>query len=388
MHQSATAPFTRINWPKNLNEQIFLDRYWQKQPLLIRQALPDFISPLCPDELAGLSLEPDTTARLITCDEQGQYHSTPGPFDEELFDKLTDNRWSLLVTDVEKTLPDLRQWLVPFGFLPQWRIDDLMISYAPDGASVGAHIDEYDVFLLQATGTRTWAIDRSDQQRHAPTQSGDLKILIDFQPSDTWDLHPGDLLYLPPGLAHHGIAKGDHCTTWSIGFRAPLHADLMTSVAQKIAESEPEGRYSDGPLTISAPGQISEAAIRRFRDQWEKRVAISDHEFAGIIGQWLTESDTLHDHHEEDPVLHDDSILVQASFSRLSWIEPVNPTKGKADTIRLFADGTELECSRDLAIRLCSSAVTPIACSSLGDAERITIQQLLTMGVLYDSRND
>ncbi|MFK7893026.1 MAG: cupin domain-containing protein, partial [Granulosicoccus sp.] len=131
-----------VSWPEGLDESVFLRDYWQQKPLLLRDAFPGFETPLTADELAGLSVETDTTARLITCDDDDIYQLENGPFPEERFAQLTDNRWSLLVTDVEKLLPELRAWMEPFSFLPQWRVDDLMISYAPDGASVGAHVDE------------------------------------------------------------------------------------------------------------------------------------------------------------------------------------------------------------------------------------------------------
>ena len=148
-----------IQWPSDIDECIFLDQFWQKKPLLIRQAFPDFVTPLPADELAGLSLEPDTSGRIIVRDSNGAYTLEHGPFAENRFATLTDNQWSLLVTDVEKHIPEFIAYLQPFRFIPDWRIDDLMVSYAPDGASVGAHVDDYDVFLLQASGKRRWLIE-------------------------------------------------------------------------------------------------------------------------------------------------------------------------------------------------------------------------------------
>ena len=148
-----TIVISKVNWPDGLSEQAFLDEYWQQKPLLIKQGLPGFETPISPDELAGLAIEEDTTPRLILQNAAGEFTVENGPFDAERFATLQYNDWSLLVTDVEKHLPDISEYLTPFQFLPSWRIDDLMISYAPDGASVGAHVDEYDVFLNRLNGS-------------------------------------------------------------------------------------------------------------------------------------------------------------------------------------------------------------------------------------------
>jgi 50S ribosomal protein L16 3-hydroxylase len=396
--QAPVPEHDRIHWPESMDAQHFLEHYWQKKPLLIRQAFPEFNTPLSADELAGLSLEPEISARLITCDQHDQYHSESGPFDENRFADLTGNRWSLLVTDVEKWLPQLQSWLTPFDFLPHWRIDDLMVSYAPDGASVGAHVDEYDVFLLQASGTRTWSIDRKLTQQHAPVQSGDLKILLEFSPTDTWDLQAGDLLYLPPGIAHHGVAKGDQCTTWSVGFRAPRHADLITAVADRVAAHDTRSRYSDGALKVASNGQITSEAIAGFRKIWDAAVDIDSDEFSRFMGQWLTETEIPSEQNKSHSALHHESVLARSAFSRLSWIQTNEARSGRAnsqhgsvsieDSVLLFADGMTFECSQEFAIRLCSSATRPIAYADLAPAEKNLIKQLIDAGSVHDLHSD
>ena len=216
-----------LNWPSGLNTQAFLDEYWQKKPLLIKNAIPNFATPVTPDELAGMSLEDGTTPRIITSDSAGNYHLEHGPFKPNRFDNIGDKDWSLLVTDCEKHWPELADWIAPFRFLPRWRMDDLMISFAPDKASVGAHIDEYDVFLLQASGNRRWQIDSSDNPDRSLLEDSTLRLLANFQATESWELSAGDVLYLPPGVPHHGVAVGNNCTTWSIGFRAPSNLDVL-----------------------------------------------------------------------------------------------------------------------------------------------------------------
>ena len=354
-----------IQWPEGINAQHFLDEYWQKKPLLIRQAFPDFVTPLPADELAGLSLEPETTGKLITRNDKGAYHLEYGPFDEERFATLTGNDWSLLVTDVEKHIPELAAFLQPFRFIPDWRIDDLMVSYAPDGASVGAHVDEYDVFLLQGSGVRTWRIDARNDVKHPMRSDGDLKILASFTATDTWDLDPGDMLYLPPNTAHHGIAQGEDCTTWSIGFRAPRLPDLVSRMAELISEEMALDRYRDGQLTPLLRGEISPDSIARFKDVWNQATRIDDEKFACLLGRWLTESNATN--FEDDTHFKNDSpgsssapgssnhpaklSLSKDPFSRFAWTR----TKDSGDQATLFVDGNSFSCSVALAVSLCAA---------------------------------
>ena len=346
-----------IQWPDGIDEQRFLAEYWQKKPLLIRQAFPDFNTPLPADELAGLSLEPETTGRIITCDSTGAYHLEHGPFDEDRFATLTENNWSLLVTDVEKHVPEFIEYLQPFRFIADWRIDDLMISYAPDGASVGAHVDEYDVFLLQGSGVRTWSIDARADAVHEMRRDGDLKIIANYTATDSWDLIAGDMLYLPPNMAHHGIAKGDDCTTWSIGFRAPRKSDLISDLASRIADDMPSTRYTDGDTTMSRHGQIDPSSIKRFRKIWDDAVNLSDIEFARMLGQWLTESNAPASIGNEIRAQADNStgpstsvVLQKTPFSRFAFITTA------ADQACLFVDGMAYQCTSALAAQICSAA--------------------------------
>ncbi|MDB3935452.1 AraC family ligand binding domain-containing protein [Granulosicoccus sp.] len=347
-----------IHWPSGIDEQLFLNEIWQKKPLLIRQAFPDFATPLPADELAGLSLEPDTTGRIITQDDNGAFSLEHGPFEEDRFTTLIGNQWSLLVTDVEKHIPEFIAYLQPFRFIPDWRIDDLMISYAPDGGSVGAHVDEYDVFLLQASGVRTWRIDARSDIAHQMRSDGDLKTLANFEPTDEWDLAAGDMLYLPPGMAHHGIAKGDDCTTWSIGFRAPRLPDFVARVSELLSEQmAQQHRYTDGSMEPACPGEISRQSIQRFKTVWESATQLNDADFSRLLGTWLTESTSLAPASAmpEGAITTDllDSnekiILQKAPFCRFAWI--AQPSHAAT----LFADGTALPCSLDFATSLCAS---------------------------------
>lgn len=245
----------------------FLREYWQKKPLLIRQAIPNFESPVSPEELAGLALEEDAEARLIL--EKGGDHPWQlrhGPFDEEDFLALPETNWTLLVQEVDQWVPAIAELLDRFQFIPKWRIDDVMVSFAPDKGSVGAHVDNYDVFLLQAAGKREWRINASpvDEERIVPDL--EVRMLGDFEPDEVWILEPGDMLYLPPRVPHHGIAVGD-CMTFSVGFRAPSHEELLsTLLGRALEEVDPAAHYGDPDLELQDdPALISDKAVQRVR---------------------------------------------------------------------------------------------------------------------------
>ena len=181
----------------------FLRDYWQKKPLLVRNAYPGLGTPIEPEDLAGLACEEGTLSRLVAHDrDEDRWMVRHGPFDEALFPQLGDHDWTLLVQDDDKWDADVAALLPAFGFLPRWRIDDVMVSFAATGGSVGAHVDQYDVFLLQAHGRRRWQV---DTRPGAPLDFRDdveLRLLRHFDPDHDWVLAPGDMLYLPPGAAN------------------------------------------------------------------------------------------------------------------------------------------------------------------------------------------
>lgn len=260
-----------MNTPKTLlgglSVEEFLRTYWQKQPLLIRGALPGFESPLSPEELAGLACEDDVEARLIL-ERGGAYpwQLRHGPFDEEDFAALPETHWTLLVQEVDRLVPEVARLLDNFRFIPSWRIDDVMISYAPEGGGVGAHIDNYDVFLLQAGGHRRWQIGREPVVEEHLVPDLDVRVLQDFKADEEWVLGPGDLLYLPPRIAHYGVAVDD-CMTYSIGFRAPSYEEIISGFMTHVLEQiDPLDRYSDPDLQLQEnPGEISRAAREKVR---------------------------------------------------------------------------------------------------------------------------
>ena len=207
----------------NLTPDTFLQQYWQKKPLLVRNALPVFNGLLSHKELIQLSGNDEVQSRLVI-QKDAQWLLKHGPLSPRDFPNSTENTWALLVQDVNHWLPSANNLLLKFGFIPYARMDDLMVSYAPAGGGIGPHYDSYDVFLLQGPGRRYWEVAANyDSQL---VTSAPIKILQQFKAEQSWILEPGDMLYLPPNYAHHGIAV-DACMTYSIGFRAPRHQELI-----------------------------------------------------------------------------------------------------------------------------------------------------------------
>ncbi|MBX3711274.1 MAG: cupin domain-containing protein [Lysobacter sp.] len=260
----------RRNGPLGMPPAAFLRDYWQKRPLLIRNAFPGFETPVTPEDLAGLACEEGALSRIVMHDRATDgWTLRTGPFAEEEFPGMPHQDWTLLVQDVDKWDPDVRALLDHFDFLPRWRVDDIMISFAAPGGSVGAHIDQYDVFLLQAQGHRRWQIDASESLGKGlpPVDFREgvaLKLLREFHPTHDWVLGPGDMLYLPPNVPHHGVAE-DACLTFSIGMRAPSAAELLGDfVDTLLAEADESVRYRDDDLAPPKDAyEIDEAAMQR-----------------------------------------------------------------------------------------------------------------------------
>ena len=280
--------------PKVLGELTparFLAEYWQKQPLLVRGAWPGFQDPLTPEELAGLACEEGVESRLVL--ERGgekPWELRHGPFVDDDFLKLPDSHWTLLVQDVEKHASDLTALLEPFRFIPDWRIDDLMISYAPPAGSVGPHVDDYDVFLLQGQGRRRWQISHRPVESDNCLPDTELRILREFVPEQEWVLEPGDLLYLPPRVAHYGVAL-EPCLTYSVGFRAPSHRELVGGFLEFLLDGiDPEARYTDPDLSVQDhPGEIGPAALARVRSLLHEVISLDDETIAVWFGRYLSE---------------------------------------------------------------------------------------------------
>ncbi|TVP60867.1 MAG: cupin domain-containing protein [Halomonadaceae bacterium] len=323
----------------------FLQDYWQKKPLLIRQAIPDMVSPVDANELAGLACEEGVESRLVIENDAGapwQLHR--GPFSESRFSELPDSNWTLLVQGLDHWVPEVADLLARFRFIPNWRVDDIMASYAPKGGSVGPHYDQYDVFLLQAEGHRDWRVGGLCDGTSPRVAGTPLNILSEFEEEHHWVLAPGDMLYLPPHLAHWGVAQDD-CITLSVGFRAPGHSDILTGFTDYLSDNlTDDQRYTDPVLTPSShPGAITPAALERLQLILAEHIndsqalglwfgqAMTDPKHAGIV----PESDEPLEELELGELINGGTGLRWNEGSRFAYLDlPHEP-----DARALFVDG-------------------------------------------------
>ena len=338
----------------------FLRDHWQRRPLLMRDAWHDWSNPLEPDELAGLACEDEVESRLVMRTGSDRWEIEHGPFAPTRFASLGAGPWTLLVQAVDHHVPAVAALIEPFRFIPDWRIDDVMVSYAADGGGVGPHFDQYDVFLVQGTGRRRWRTgQRCDDTARLMPHEG-LRLLADFECREEWVLGPGDILYVPPGVAHDGVAVDGDCMTYSIGFRAPSRGDLVSAWADHLLdEMGDDDRYTDPALCTEAnPGEISAQALARLQEMAVGTLA-DRAAFATWFGRYVTEpKDEQIDWSPDEQVTAAD--LAQGSgtltlernpASRFSFI------RQEGDTVTLFVDGASYTCRGEaarLAERLCA----------------------------------
>ena len=374
----------------------FMREHWQKKPLLVRGAFPELADPLTPEELAGLSCEDGVESRIVR--ERGgtaPWEVTWGPHPEERFASLPDRGWTLLVQELNRHVPEAALMLEDFTFVPNVRVDDVMVSYAAPGGSVGPHLDSYDVFLVQGMGERRWRWGNSRvKPRDAQFREGlDLRILKRFRHDEDDVLRSGDLLYLPPGFAHHGVAVTP-CLTYSIGFRAPAFGEMRRSFAMHDA-ARPDGEgarlLEDPPLAPAKnPGAIPPALLTRVRAAIRGMDA-SDR----AIDRWFASFATrLAPGHELTAPRR--PLDARAIFDRLARGARVARSEegrwaylpGPRGSLLLYVGGVELEVERaaaPLAQALCASrrfSGPELAALAKSRAARSLIVRLFAMGGL------
>lgn len=293
----------------DISLEIFLTEYWQKKPLVIRNAIPNFTPIIDADELAGLACEEEVESRLIVqASETQQWSMMQGPLDEKCFEQLPSSHWTLLVQAVDHWHPEAAEFLQRFNFIPQWRVDDLMISYSVTGGGVGPHYDNYDVFLLQASGQREWQFGGEFDESSPRQDNQELMLLSEWEAEQTVTLNPGDMLYIPPRVGHNGIALTDDCTTYSVGFRAPSHGEILQHFSDFVSQDlSAELRYQDadlqaqpqsGEMTAAAPAKVRQI-LKQYIDQ------------PGIIEQWFGCFMTEHKYPEAQQQLHLDNSVAE-----------------------------------------------------------------------------
>lgn len=269
----------------------FMRRHWHKRPLLVRQALPGVQPPLARPALFALAARDDVESRLIVRGVDDDWRLRQGPVPRRALPPLSQPGWTLLVQGLDLHVDAAHDLLSHFRFVPAARLDDVMLSYASEGGGVGPHIDSYDVFLLQVHGRRRWQVARVSRPRLRDDVP--LKMLAHFVPEQEWLLEPGDMLYLPPGWAHDGVALGGDCMTASVGFRAPRADELARALLARVADDLPDSdrslRYRDPQQAATvAAGEVPEA-LQRFARAAVARALAGEEVLDRALGEWLTE---------------------------------------------------------------------------------------------------
>lgn len=377
--------------PGGLDVTTFLRDYWHKKPLLIRGAYPDFKPPLMPEELAGLACEEGIESRIVEkVGANGKpWQASHGPFDDETFARLGDRDWTVLVQAVDHYVPEVAELLKDFRFIPTWRLDDIMISYAPTGGGVGPHMDNYDVFLIQGAGKRRWQLGKFIDEDEPVIHGIDLRILEHFEvdQGQDWVLEPGDMLYIPPRIAHNGISESDDCMTYSVGFRAPSADEIVTSYADYRGEQLSEMlRYADADLAVGNSGELDDAALERAR-----QLILSTLDNREQLKQWfgrymtqtkypdqLIEPDEYVDATTLREALAKGAQLERALGSRFAWHDEEN------NQAILFVDGDGMLATKALAFLLGSSAPIPASAAD-DDAAADLLAKLVNRGSLVFS---
>lgn len=369
---------TPINFclPDNLTPEQFLAEYWQKKPLLIKQGLPQLKEMFDPDDILGLSLDEAATSRLITqnkTDKGDQWQLQQSPLTEEMFTDLPE-QWTVLVQNLEQWSPELGQLWNAFNFIPQWQRDDIMVSYAPEGGSVGKHYDEYDVFLAQGFGHRRWQLGKYCNESTEFIENQPIRIFDDMG-EIIFDevLEPGDVLYVPPRLSHYGVAEDD-CLTFSFGFRRPNLMQVLDSLVD-AATTEPSlfiPMLLDQPL--QAPGKLKTQSIAQIKQQLlallqsskgDELVAeaisevVSKRQYELLVPEEALEEEELQQALEEGAIIRTDY------SSRLIYT-------GNGDQLTVYANGQPLEDISDSEARLLKR---------LADAESLVVKDLAQANV-------
>ena len=344
---------------QGLQPALFLDRYWQREPLLLRAAVPGFVPPVSADELAGLAMEDEVESRIAECngaaDNASSWQLHHGPFVASDF--LRPHPWTLLIQRVDQLLDEVAELRRLTDFIPRWRLDDIMVSYATDGGGIGPHYDLYDVFLLQGEGERTWRIGQRCNADTPLLAHDDLKLLAHFDCQAEYTLRCGDALYIPPGVAHWGISRGES-TCFSLGFRAPRMADLLSRLTDSQLERTPDNLLlrDAGRETASRCGEITAADSAQAREQIQALLASARED--SWFGELVTESNS-------DPLALKDVLQLTAHVQdgygvRLAPDARVAWQHTDREGLRVFANGascTAPEALRDWLARLCADHV-------------------------------
>jgi 50S ribosomal protein L16 3-hydroxylase len=363
--------------------QQFLREYWQQKPIVMRNFFNHFPDLLEAEELAGMACEDGVESRLIRRLEQHQWTLAHGPFTDSDFTSLPDRDWTLLVQAVDLWLPEVASLKQHFNFIPSWRIDDVMVSYATAGGGVGPHFDHYDVFLVQGSGQRQWQLGARCAADAATENQDGVAILRDFHASDEITLNPGDVLYVPPRIPHWGTALTPSIC-YSVGFRAPSVAEMLEGFSDRLIEQvHSEERFTDPtPSLPRMNGEIELGALLPALHRLQSLLA-DPTEFAQFFGSYVTHPrypELINQGLASEPdidTIDKASNIQRHPASRFAFLDP-----GQDAPILLFVDGECLELSRSLlnaVAELCDISISNISEINVKNQRKEWLEKLLEL---------
>ena len=378
----------------DMSIETFLTQYWQKKPLLIRQAFKNFVSPISGDELAGLACEEEVNSRIII--EKGGDHpwqAIHGPMDESTFAKMPETHWTLVVNDLEKYIPELAWITDRFRFIPEWHLDDLMSSWAAPEGTVGSHVDLYDVFILQGEGSRRWQISTQPVAEDNVIPDIAIRLQKEFKAEFEWVLEEGDLMYLPAGVSHSGVSIGESLS-YSIGYRATSHTDLVTDFIAHITDDLSINKSYKIPYhqLQKHPNEISADAIEEVRQIFKQYLDPQHPQLARWFGCYVSDVkvDFLHECEESLENFSELLILIQNSdlalirhpASRFAFIDDSSHV---GNNKILFVDGSDYLVSKNLAYALCDKREVNLQqiAETCAEEEQQLLVNLYNAGKLY-----
>lgn len=347
---------------KNISQQQFITEIWQKKPFVFEQSFPDITELTDGNDLAGLACETEVESRIISGHGlNGDWQCQQGPFTSNDFANLPENNWTLLVQGLDQWNDEVREILEQFSFLPKWRLEDIMASYAPTGGSVGPHFDYYDVFLIQASGTREWKLGQQCDHNTALQDNQQVKLLEKFDCQQSHQIHAGDMIYIPAGLAHWGVATTDDCITLSVGFRAPSHNEILIQslelMIEQLSQQDQSDRYKDSPESIdSHPSKINQQVLKSLpalaASPTQSNTSLTEQAF----GQLVTEQR----HFADDAELEDWDVEELAQFLKENIrCELIQGTSARIAFTEgyLFVNGEAFKSSESFSRMICNGII-------------------------------
>jgi 50S ribosomal protein L16 3-hydroxylase len=374
----------------DLTIEQFLTEYWQKKPVLLKGGFANFQDPISPDELAGLAAEEEIESRIVA-KKGDEWLLETGPFED--YEQWGEQDWTLLVQAVDHWHPESAALIEPFRFIPNWRIDDLMISYSTPGGGVGPHLDQYDVFIIQGLGKRHWRVGMPDATLKQTCPHPRLLQISPFVDCINVITEPGDILYIPPGCPHDGISV-DASLNYSVGFRAPAQKDLLTGLADYLIENEIQGiRYTDPNRQLNANiGAITQQDLQQVRQLLQG--LIDDPKLlASYFGSYITHAKHELDATEPDPHYNADEIaeyLEEGSvLARLGGLRVCYIQEHDNSDIQLFINGMTIvlpASAKQTVLQLSEQTVLDQATAAefAHDAAKLQLlTQLINLGYWY-----